>query len=126
MTNSVLVDGVNGASGLIYLHYAFGIAPIVTTSSSAPIVAEGGTLSLTPSIEAGTPTAAYQWYHNGTLIPDATSSTYTRFNLPSTAAGTYSLVASNIIGKSSNVVARNRFRFVDWAKGFSFRICSRF
>jgi hypothetical protein len=105
VTYSVLVDGVNGASGTIYLHYSLGIPPTVGLSAATPLVSEGGTLSLIGPVSGGTPPPNYQWYQNGASIPGANNQNLVRNNVSARMAGVYSLVASNIIGVSSNVVA---------------------
>jgi hypothetical protein len=105
VTNSVLVDGVNGAAGLIYLHYSLGIPPTVGLSATTPLVAESGTLSLIGPVSGGTPPPSYQWYQNGVALTAANNQNLVRNNVSSSMAGVYSLMASNIIGVSSNVVA---------------------
>jgi hypothetical protein len=53
-----------------------------------------------------TPVPVYQWYRNGTAISEAAQAIYNLPNLPADAAGVYSVVASNCLGRSSNIVAR--------------------
>ena len=106
VTNSVLVDGINGAIGTIFLHYCLGSAPLVAGSSDAPLVVEGTTLSLIGPVSGGIPPPSYQWYRNGAAINGATTANYSVDNVQTSAAGLYSLVASNCLGVSSNVIAR--------------------
>jgi len=47
---------------------------------------------------AGSPTPSVQWYKDGALISGATSTTLTLSNVALSAAGTYSVVASNSAG----------------------------
>ena len=106
VTNSVLVDGINGAIGTIFLHYCLGSAPLVAGSSEDPLVVEGTTLSLVGPVSGGIPPPSYQWYRNGAAINGATTANYSVDNVQTSAAGLYSLVASNCLGVSSNVIAR--------------------
>jgi hypothetical protein len=57
-------------------------------------------------VSGGTPAASYQWYLNGAAISGATQSDYNAGAAPADGSGLYSLVASNCLGISSNVVAR--------------------
>jgi len=69
------------------------------------LVTEGSELLISPTVSAGNPIPVYQWYHNGASIPGANSATYSTNPVPVDAGGLYSLVTSNCIGMSSNVVA---------------------
>jgi hypothetical protein len=105
-TYSILIDGVNGATGLIYLHYSFGFPPTVIPSSAGAVVTEGGTLTLNGAVSGGTPPPLYTWYRNGGVVASTSTSSLVRNNLSANEGGVYSLVASNGLGISSNVVAR--------------------
>jgi hypothetical protein len=103
---SVLVDGLNGAKGQIYLHYCLGTVPIVNASATMVVIREGETLTLAGQSLGGDPPPAYQWYRNGQLLAGATSVSYSRNNFSAQEAGVYSLMASNCLGISSNVIGR--------------------
>ena len=90
---------------MIYLHYAVGIVPLVTESRTASVVTEGETLAIAPSVSAGIPASTYYWYKNGSHISSGATPIYVLGSVPANAGGTYSLVASNMLGISSNVVA---------------------
>ena len=49
----------------------------------------------------GTSPLQYQWYHNGTTIPGATSTTYMVTSAQFSSAGVYTCVVSNWAGRSS-------------------------
>lgn len=78
----------------------------LTVLASAPIITQqpqGGTRyaggSVTLSVQAlGTVPMTYQWSHNGTAIPGATTSTLTLSDLISTDAGTYKVHLANPVG----------------------------
>src|SRR5207247_4534046 len=99
-------DGINGATGTIVLNYCLGSPPAVAAASATPLVSEGTTLSLIGAVSGGTPPPIYQWYRNGAAIQGATTANYSTNNVQAAAGGVYSLVASNCLGVSSNVVAR--------------------
>jgi hypothetical protein len=103
---SILVDSLNAERGKIFLHYCLGTVPVVTANTATSVVAEGGTLSLIGSVSGGDPPPVYQWYRNGAAIAGATGAEYSRNNFGVDATGVYSLVASNCLGISSNVVGR--------------------
>jgi len=71
-----------------------------------PPVREGGPLALTASVSGTTPAPIYQWYRNSQLISLATGPTYFLAQVQAADAGIYSLVVSNCLGFSSNVVSR--------------------
>jgi Leucine-rich repeat (LRR) protein len=48
---------------------------------------------------------AYQWRFNGSVIPGANASSYTRVNLQCTDAGSYDVVAANLAGSVTSSVA---------------------
>ena len=65
----------------------------------------GGAATFTATA-AGTAPLSYQWRFNGAEVSGATDSTYTRSNLESGDAGTYSVVVANAVGSvtSSNAI----------------------
>jgi hypothetical protein len=81
-----------------------GTAPFVTTNPVA--VAAAVTESATFSAQVlGSLPLTYQWLKNGNVITDATNSTLTLTNLPTSAAGDYSLRVSNSAGTVTTVAA---------------------
>jgi len=73
------------------------LLPTITTSPVDQSVASGANVTFTASA-SGTPPLFYQWNLNGTDIAGATDTTYTRQNVQSVDAGTYSVVVSNAAG----------------------------
>src|SRR5205085_5342222 len=70
-----------------------------------PLITEGGTLSLTAPVSGGTPPPRYHWYRNGIRIAETSDPSLVRNNISAQDVGIYSIIASNNIGISSNVVA---------------------
>ncbi len=88
------------------------------TSASAALVVNGGQPNVPPTVElvspyqtvnqgedatfscygTGRPTPTYQWRFNGLDIPGATATSYTRHNCQPPDAGSYTAVASNMLG----------------------------
>jgi pectate lyase len=53
----------------------------------------------------GTPTLAYQWYHNGSLIPGATNPAYNLAHAQAADAGNYQVIVSNAAGPVPSDIA---------------------
>lgn len=83
---------------------AGGSSPCVAQepASQSPVV--GGTISLDVSA-SGTGPLSYQWQKNGTNIPGATASSYTKVNGQLTDAGSYQAIIANSYGSATSSVA---------------------
>jgi hypothetical protein len=81
------------------------LPPIIIAQPQSQTADAGSAAAFTASA-AGTAPLSYRWRFNGTNIAGATDSSYTRSNLQSSDAGTYSLVVTNAVGSvtSSNAV----------------------
>ena len=73
------------------------VAPSFVSQPASQVALTGGT-AIFNAVAAGTATITYQWDKNGAPISGATSSTLTLANVQSTAAGSYTLTASNSVG----------------------------
>ena len=79
---------------------------------------------------AGLPAPSYQWLFNGTNIPGATASSYTRTNVQVVDLGNYSVIVSNVAGSitSSNAALTlippqpAQFQLVSLQPDYSLRI----
>ena len=60
----------------------------------------GGRITLT-CLASGTNPRQYKWYHNSTIIPAATSTTYRATSAQFSAAGQYTCEVSNWVGNDS-------------------------
>ncbi|HEY4414914.1 MAG TPA: immunoglobulin domain-containing protein [Verrucomicrobiae bacterium] len=81
-----------------------GIAPLFTLQPAYSGGLPGSTISLNGAA-ASSQAVSYQWYFGGTQIPGATSTNLTLTNISVSNSGNYSLVASNIFGASTSIVA---------------------
>ncbi len=97
---SALVTGVGNTTGValaeIYEVPGFSTggssAPVFTSQPSGGSFSSGGSLTLTVTVSGS---ATFQWYLDGVAIPGATGSSYM-----ATAAGTYTVVATNSSGSA--------------------------
>ena len=80
------------------------VPPYITGQPEGLDVVQGSN-ALFSVAAGGTATLAYQWRHDGTNIPGATLSTYTRSNAQSSQAGNYTVVVTNASGSVTSSVA---------------------
>lgn len=79
-------------------------APAFTLQPVGQSVIAGSTVTLTATA-TGSPTPTYQWRRNGTAIAGATASSLVLTNVQPTAAGDYTVVATNSGGSVTSVPA---------------------
>jgi pectin methylesterase-like acyl-CoA thioesterase len=91
-----LVLLVENATNWLY-GWAPQLAPNLLTNPASQSIAGGGTIQLA-AFATGIPSPSYQWYQNGNLLPGQTGATLTIASANVTNAGSYSVVASNIVG----------------------------
>jgi hypothetical protein len=95
----IVVDGYQGASGMVQLNIGLGAAPqIVTPPQSRPVVPGANATLIVVAV--GTTNLFYQWESNGVAIAGATQSSYVVSNPPpgSNLLNNYTVVISNVIG----------------------------
>jgi len=80
------------------------VPPYFTSQPQSLSVAQGSN-AVFNVIAGGSTTLAYQWRQNGTNIPGATSSSYTRVSAQPVHAGNYSVVVTNAYGSVTSSVA---------------------
>ena len=81
------------------------IPPVITSQPQGATVNTGATLALTVAA-TGTPTPTYQWRKDGVPVAGAMSTTLVLANIAASAAGNYTVVATNPAGSvMSNVAA---------------------
>jgi len=79
-------------------------APAFTTQPVTQTVLLGATVTFTAAA-SGSPVPAFQWLKNGVAIAGATGATLTLSNVPATAAGAYSVLATNAAGSNPSNTA---------------------
>lgn len=77
------------------------IAPAITTQPTNQTVTAGGTATFTVAA-TGSPTPTYQWRKDGGDIAGATGATLTLTNVAASAAGVYSVVATNSVNTATS------------------------
>ncbi len=96
------------SAGEIYTLYAAGqggLPPSIFRDVQTPVgIAAGETLILSADA-GGTPTLAYQWRKNGTNLPGATATSYTKPNLGVADEGNYDVVITNAFGAVTSSIA---------------------
>jgi len=101
------VDGVNAAQGEIHLNWKMGQPPLFfPVPPINPVLRLGDAFQLAvPTQTNAFPASHFQWLRNGVAIVGATNSTLIINHLLGTQGGTYSVVASNAFGATTNTVA---------------------
>ncbi len=100
----IAVDGVRGAQGNIVLNWRMGGAPVIVNSPTNQTVDVHGTVSFSAAA-SGKPAPTYQWQFNGREIAGATSAVLVLTNVLPAQAGSYRLVANNLIDAVASVAA---------------------
>jgi uncharacterized repeat protein (TIGR03803 family) len=100
-TNYIVVDGYNGASGTVQLNINLGVPVSIDAPLQPQFSAVGGNATFTVAASGSTP-LSYSWQSNGTNIPGATNSSLTITNVQTTNAGTYTVIAGNLVSTASS------------------------
>ena len=79
-------------------------APTITTQPASATVLAGGSVVFNAAA-AGSPAPTFQWFKNGTAIPNATSSSLVVSGAAAADAGSYVVVASNSVGSATSNAA---------------------
>lgn len=72
-------------------------APAIQSHPSAQTVRVGSNVTFSVVVD-GSPVPTFQWQFNGTAIGGATGTNYTRLNVQTNDAGTYSVAITNAVG----------------------------
>lgn len=71
--------------------------PVISAQPQSQSVTVGNSVTLGVTAD-GTAPLRYQWSWNGTPVPGGTNSTLTFVNVPTNAAGSYTVVITNVVG----------------------------
>jgi len=105
-TYSVAVDGFSAAYGQAVLNWNQPFAPMILGQpETTNVVANANEYATFSVVAIGEPSPAYQWKHEGTNVPGATSSSYTITNVQTTDATNYFVVVTNTSGSVTSMVA---------------------
>lgn len=80
------------------------IAPAFSVQPASQSVLAGSTVLLSATA-TGTPTPAYQWQRNGSVLPGATTATLSLSAVQPADSGNYSVVATNSAGSVASAIA---------------------
>lgn len=95
-------DGIyTETDSIIFIIAGGNTAPVITTQPTNQTVTAGGTATFTAAA-TGSPTPTFQWRKDGTAIVGATGTTLTLTNVAVSAAGTYSVVATNSVNTATS------------------------
>jgi uncharacterized repeat protein (TIGR03803 family) len=100
-TNFIVVDGYEGATGVVHLNLALGNPVVIATPPQNQFAFAGSSATFTVGAAGSTP-LHYQWQFNGTNIVGATNDSLTISNVQNANTGTYLIVVSNLISVASN------------------------
>ncbi|MEY2879557.1 MAG: hypothetical protein RLZZ15_1937 [Verrucomicrobiota bacterium] len=78
--------------------------PLFTTLPTGATVNAGGTVTFTAAV-VGSPTPTLQWLRDGSVVAGATNDTLTINPVSAASAGSYTLVASNRLGRATSSAA---------------------
>lgn len=103
-----LSDNPNLSFGLVdnvrVERFVTNVPPYILTQPEPVAAATGNNVQFNVTA-GGTAALAYQWRFNGTNLPGATASNYTRLNAQALHAGNYSVVVTNASGAITSAVA---------------------
>ncbi len=99
---TVVVTNTGGSVTSAVATLTVNVPPFMTTQPPSPVVVTQGDNVTICVMVAGTLPLSYQWQFNGVNIAGATASCYSRYNVQTNDAGTYSVVVANVAGSLTN------------------------
>jgi hypothetical protein len=100
----VVIDGVTGETGTYACNWNLEVTadqlPVFTRKPENQTVLTGGTATFTAAATNIVWGLTYQWFQNGALIPGATSSNLTIYNVQTPNLGEYRVAVTNSAGRS--------------------------
>jgi len=101
---SVVVSNVAGSATSANASLTVNVPPTITAQPESQTKNTGNNVTFTVSA-SGTGPLSYQWRFNGSNIPGATNSSYTKNNVQASDQGNYSVVVSNSAGSVTSANA---------------------
>jgi uncharacterized repeat protein (TIGR03806 family) len=101
---SVIVTNVAGIVISSMATLTVNVPPSISSQPQSQFLAAGSNVTFTVTA-GGTAPFAYQWLFGGSIIPGATSSSYTRTTVQASDAGSYSVVITNVAGSIASSAA---------------------
>jgi len=95
----------SGASSLVNVTISDARPPVITVHPADVSTAIGNAATFTVTVTATGPSLAYQWYLDGTAIPDATNSSLTISSFQESDKGSYHVVITNSFGTATSNTA---------------------
>jgi len=96
----IAVDGQNGQSGTAHLNVNFGTPMSISVPPVSTNTYAGSNVTFSASATGSTP-ISYFWKKNGAFIASATTASLTLTNVKASDAGSYTVVASNLVSTAS-------------------------
>lgn len=103
-TNYIVVDGIGGASGLVFLNYNLASPPVITSQPVSRSVAESSNVTLNVTA-TGMPVLGYRWRSNSVFLASRTNSFLTLTNFQAGFEAGYDVVVTNSVGSVTSSVA---------------------
>lgn len=103
-TNYIVVDGIGGASGLVFLNYNLASPPVITSQPVSQSVAESSNVTLNVTA-TGMPVLGYRWRSNSVFLASRTNSFLTLTNFKAGFEAGYDVVVTNSVGSATSSVA---------------------
>lgn len=101
----IVSNGLGAATSMVATLTVTPFAPYFVTQPAGASLAVGSIQTFTGPAR-GTEPIRYQWQHDGTPVPGATESTLTITTVRLSDSGGYRLVASNVAGMATSLVAQ--------------------
>ena len=103
-TNYIVVDGVEGASGLVFINYNLASPPVITSHPQSQTVGFNSNVTLTVTA-SGAPALGYRWRSNSAFLPNRTNASLTLTNFKAHFEAGYDVVVTNSDGAATSSVA---------------------
>src|SRR5262249_17824172 len=102
---AVVANALGSVTSRVVVLTVTPLAPYFVVQPVGAAVSAGASRSLT-GLANGSQPISYQWLHNGTDLPGATTPSLSLTNLAQADSGSYALVAFNAAGRSTSAVAQ--------------------